>query len=229
MTPRIAILSTNADYYLMLSHVLSAAGYLTVLADGSDAALALITEKKIEVLLIDCQPASSILSDLSDRLKTSGHSTDVLIVALVAEGVPYIDILKAEVDESFIRPIKPEWLLSYLHGRLKAGPKDAAGRSAISGPDDLRLDAGARRALANDKPVGLSPIEFRILSTLMSIPGRVFGRPELIEAVWPKANFVDPRTVDVHVARLRRSLHEALGREVIRTVRGEGYAVDLKE
>jgi two-component system phosphate regulon response regulator PhoB len=51
----------------------------------------------------------------------------------------------------------------------------------------------------------------------------------LIEAVWPKANFVDPRTVDVHVARLRRSLHDALGREVIRTVRGEGYAVETKE
>ncbi|APO70618.1 response regulator CheY-like domain-containing protein (plasmid) [Rhizobium gallicum] len=229
MTPRIAILSMDADYYLMLSHVLLAAGYSTVLADGSEAALALIAEKKIEVLLIDCQPASSILSDLSDRLKASGHSTDVLVVALVAEGVPYIDILKAEVDESFIRPMKPEWLLSYLHGRLKGGTDVAAGRPAPSGPDDLRLDAGARRALANDKPVGLSPIEFRILSTLMSTPGRVFGRAELIEAVWPKANFVDPRTVDVHVARLRRSLHDALGREVIRTVRGEGYAVDMKE
>ncbi|APO79509.1 response regulator CheY-like domain-containing protein (plasmid) [Rhizobium etli 8C-3] len=227
MKPCIAILSTDADYYLMLSYVLDASGYETVLTDELDAALALIAGSKIVALLVDCQPESSLLSDLSSRLRAPDIESDVPVVALVSAGVRYIEILKAEVDESFIRPLKPERLLSYLHQRLNESGV-AVSRPAYAGASDLRLDADARRALANEKPVALSPIEFRILSTLMSAPGRVFGRPELIEAVWPQANFVDPRTVDVHVARLRRSLHDALGREVIRTVRGQGYAVDVK-
>ncbi|NLS07186.1 response regulator transcription factor [Rhizobium sp. P32RR-XVIII] len=222
----IAILSEDADYYLMLSHVLATDGYPSLLADGVETAIALIAEGKVAAVLVDCQPGSTVLSELSLRVRQESLDGNVLIIALVAGGVPFIDVLKSGADENFIRPLKPSGLLSYLHSRLGEG----SGADPLSAPPQhpgLRLDPDTRQAFADGSPVGLSPIEFRILSALMTTPGRVFTRLDLIEAVWPAGNFVDPRTVDVHVARLRRSLRKALGRDMIRTVRGEGYAVKV--
>ncbi len=220
----VAILSADADYFLMLAHVLGRDGYSPLLADTVEDAVALIDRQEATAVLVDCQPGSAMLADLSLRLKQERHPGNVLVIALVAGGVSFIDVLKSDVDESFIRPLNPERLLSYLHTHLDEEPEMANGLAAALHPD-FRLDLDARQALANGVPIGLSPIEFRILSTLLQVPGRVVGRPELIEAVWPQRNFVDPRTVDVHMARLRRALHRALGENLIRTVRGEGYAV----
>ena len=76
-------------------------------------------------------------------------------------------------------------------------------------------------------PVNLSPIEYRLLSALMGDAGRVLSRTELIAVAWPQKAFVEPRTVDVHIGRLRRALKRALGRDVIRTVPKIGYAIDI--
>ena len=224
MKPGIAILSADADYYLMLSHVLSADGYATHLADDVEAAVSLVTGNQVAAVVVDCQPGSTALAEISAEIRNQALAEETLLVALVAGGVPFMDVLKSAPSESFIRPLKPERLLSYLHAELGEG-RGLAGAANPEQPLGFRIDAEARQAFAGDEPVPLSPIEFKILSVLMTIPGRVFGRPELIGAVWPSRNFVDPRTVDVHVARLRRTLAKALGQNLIRTVRGEGYAI----
>lgn len=227
MKSGVAILSADADYYLMLAHILSTEGFRAHLADDIETALALIEERKVAAVIVDCKPDESLLSALSRQLRQDARTGETLVVALVSDGVPFIEVLKSGADENFIRPLKPERLLSYLNLRLGEAKYGAAVPSAAE-RRRLQLDADARQALADGLPVGLSPIEYRILSALMATPGRVFARQELIEAVWPAGNFVDPRTVDVHVARLRRSLQKALGSDVIRTVRGEGYAITLK-
>jgi two-component system phosphate regulon response regulator PhoB len=120
----------------------------------------------------------------------------------------------------------PERLLSYLHGEIGNSSGEASGR-LVPIFDDMKLDVSGRRVLVRGMPVNLSPIEFRLLSALMGDAGRVLSRAELISVAWPKSAFVEPRTVDVHIGRLRRALRRALGRDVIRTVPKEGYAIDV--
>ncbi|PDS99287.1 transcriptional regulator [Rhizobium sp. S9] len=218
------IVSQDADYYLMLSHILEEAGYTTVLIDVPSEAVPAAVERDAAAIIVDCQPGSQILADIASALKQRGPASEILLIALVAEKTAYLDILKANVDESFTRPMRPQRLLSYLNSVIGVSPDKMPGRLMF---DDMRLDAGGRRVLVRGEPVNLSPIEFRLLSALMDNAGRVLSRAELISIAWPQKAFVEPRTVDVHIGRLRRALKRALGRDVIRTVPKAGYAIDI--
>ncbi|MFW8586713.1 winged helix-turn-helix transcriptional regulator [Rhizobium beringeri] len=226
MSALLAIVSRDADYYLMLSYILRGAGYRTVLVDIPNEAVAIAEELDAAAIIVDCQPGSQILADIASGLKERGLAGNVTLIALVAERAAYLDILKANVDESFTRPMPPERLLSYLHGEIGNSSGEASGR-LVPIFDDMKLDVSGRRVLVRGMPVNLSPIEFRLLSALMGDAGRVLSRAELISVAWPKSAFVEPRTVDVHIGRLRRALRRALGRDVIRTVPKEGYAIDV--
>ncbi|MDR9774728.1 winged-helix domain-containing protein [Rhizobium hidalgonense] len=226
MTELLVIVSRDADYYLMLSYILKEAGYRAMLVDVPSEAVAIAEESEAAAIIVDCQPGSQILANIASGLKERELTSDITLIALVAEKAAYLDILKANVDESFTRPMPPERLLTYLHGAI-GNPLDELAKRPVPMFDEMRLDAGARRVLVRGAPVNLSPIEFRLLSALMNDAGRVFSRAELIDIAWPKRAFVEPRTVDVHIGRLRRALKRALGRDVIRTVPKVGYAIDV--
>ncbi|EJC71717.1 response regulator with CheY-like receiver domain and winged-helix DNA-binding domain [Rhizobium leguminosarum bv. trifolii WSM2012] len=226
MTELLVIVSRDADYYLMLSYILKEAGYRAMLVDVPSEAVAIAEESEAAAIIVDCQPGSQILANIASGLKERELTSDITLIALVAEKAAYLDILKANVDESFTRPMPPERLLTYLHGAI-GNPLDELAKRPVPMFDEVRLDAGARRVLVRGAPVNLSPIEFRLLSALMNDAGRVFSRAELIDIAWPKRAFVEPRTVDVHIGRLRRALKRALGRDVIRTVPKVGYAIDV--
>jgi two-component system phosphate regulon response regulator PhoB len=226
MSELLAIVSRDADYYLMLSHILKEAGYRTTLVDIPSEAVPTAEERDAAAIIVDCQPGSQILSDIAFSLKERGLASEVTLIALVAEKTAYLDILKANVDESFTRPMRPERLLSYLHGAIGDSSDEARSR-LLPIFDDMKLDAEGRRVLVRGTPINLSPIEFRLLSALMGDAGRVLSRTELIGIAWPQGAFVEPRTVDVHIGRLRRALRRALGRDVIRTVPKVGYAIDI--
>ena len=226
MSELLAIVSRDADYYLMLEHILKVAGYRTMLVDISSEAIATAEEHDAAAIIVDCQPGSPILAEIASGLKERGLASDITLIALVAEKAAYLDILKANVDESFTRPMRPERLLSYLHAAIGNSSNETTSRP-VPIFDDMKLDAGGRRVLVRGAPVNLSPIEFHLLSALMGGAGRVLSRAELIVAAWPKNAFVEPRTVDVHIGRLRRALRRALGRDVIRTVPKIGYAIDI--
>ncbi|MBX5106011.1 DNA-binding response regulator [Rhizobium lentis] len=226
MSERLVIVSQDADYYLMLAYILKEAGYRPTLVDIPSEAVAIAEEGEAAAIIVDCQPGSQSLADIATGLKERDLASGVTLVALVAEKAAYLDILKANVDESFTRPMPPERLLSYLYGAI-GNPGDKATKRFVPMSHELSLDAGARRVLVRGAPVSLSPIEFRLLSALMTDAGRVFSRAELIGIAWPQRAFVEPRTVDVHIGRLRRALKRVLGRDVIRTVPKVGYAIDI--
>ncbi|EJZ20263.1 response regulator transcription factor [Rhizobium sp. Pop5] len=226
MSELLAIVSRDADYYLMLEHILKEAGYRTMLVDIPSEAVATAEDRDAAAIIVDCQPGSPILADIASDLRERGRASDVTLIALVAEKAAYLDILKANVDESFSRPMRPARLLSYLHGAIGNSSSERTSRP-VAIFDDMKLDAGGRRVLVRGAPVNLSPIDFHLLSALMGDAGRVLSRAELIGAAWPKNAFVEPRTVDVHIGRLRRALRRALGRDVIRTVPKVGYAIDI--
>ena len=226
MSALLAIVSRDADYYLMLSYILRGAGYRTVLVDIPNEAVMTAAERGAAAIIVDCQPGSQVLTDIASGLAEKGLAENLTLIALVAEKAAYLNILKADVDESFARPLPPERLLSYLHDKI-GNSSDEMPSHLVPIFDDMKLDVGGRRVLVRGMPVNLSPIEFRLLSALMGDAGRVLSRTELIAVAWPKSAFVKPRTVDVHIGRLRRALKRALGRDVIRTVPKEGYAIDI--
>ncbi|MBB3137030.1 two-component system phosphate regulon response regulator PhoB [Rhizobium pisi] len=226
MSALLAIVSRDADYYLMLSYILRGAGYRTVLVDIPNEAVMTAAERGAAAIIVDCQPGSQVLTDIASGLAEKGLAENLTLIALVAEKAAYLNILKADVDESFARPLPPDRLLSYLHDKI-GNSSDEMPSHLVPIFDDMKLDVGGRRVLVRGMPVNLSPIEFRLLSALMGDAGRVLSRTELIAVAWPKSAFVEPRTVDVHIGRLRRALKRALGRDVIRTVPKEGYAIDI--
>ncbi|MCW1410892.1 winged-helix domain-containing protein [Rhizobium johnstonii] len=227
MSELLAIVSQDADYYLMLSYILKGAGYRTMLVDIPSEAVATAVDRDAAAIIVDCQPGSQILADIASGLKERGLASDVTLIALVAEKAAYLDILKANVDESFTRPMPPERLLSYLHGTIGNSSEATSRLAPIF--EDVKLDVSSRRVLVRGTPVNLSPIEFRLLSALVGDAGRVLSRAELIAIAWPPTVFVEPRTVDVHIGRLRRALKRVLGRDVIRTVPKEGYAFEISQ
>ncbi|MDK4732035.1 response regulator transcription factor [Rhizobium sp. CNPSo 3490] len=225
MSELLVIVSQDADYYLMLSHILEEAGYTTALIDVPSEVVSAAAERDAAAIIVDCQPGSPILADTASSMKERGLVSEVILIALVAEKTSYLDILKANVDESFARPMRPQRLLSYLSSVIGISPDKTPGRIPRVF-DDMKLDVGGRQVLVRGKPVDLSPIEFRLFSALMDNAGRVLSRAEMINIAWPQSAFVEPRTVDVHIGRLRRALKRALGRDVIRTVPKVGYVID---
>jgi two-component system phosphate regulon response regulator PhoB len=230
MTSLITICSRDPDYYLLLSHILQEKGYRTSITASAAEVMDEIAVRGVGAVLVDCQPGSQLIPELAAALKSEERAAATPVVALVAPGAGnlYLDVLKAGFSESFIRPLAPDHLLSYLRRALPS-QDDPGSRRAATGfvHGTITIDIDARRATANGQLLALSPTEFRLLQELLSVPGRVFSRKELIAAAWPEARFVDPRTVDVHIGRLRRELRNAMRRDVIRTLRSEGYAIEV--
>lgn len=228
--PLILIWSKDADFYLLLSYILLTEGFETAIASDEDI-VAQTSGRPVRVVVLDGGRNSANAAALCTTLKSNEATSRIPTVALVSSGEDrhYIELLRAGIDESFVRPVSPAHLIAYLRSILPADQPsadvDRGSRSLSFG--DLEMLAERRTIVHNGSRIELSPIEFRLLRHLFDSPGRVFSRTELIEAAWPPNLIVQPRTVDVHMGRLRRSLQKLTGRALIRTVRAAGYAVEF--
>ncbi|WP_235983994.1 response regulator transcription factor [Mesorhizobium neociceri] len=230
MKPRVLICSQDAEFYLFLSHILEVDGFATEPAGGAKEALALADERDFQAVVLDCGPAGITGSAICARLKREPRTGGLPIIALISPGAEnqHLNLLKAGIDESLVRPIAPAKLLDWLHTKL-ALPKPGAngaenGQWLSCGGLEMRLDA--HRVRGNGHEIHLGPIEFNVLRLLLETPGRVFNRDELIGAAWPANIHVGPRTVDVHISRLRKALQAASPTFVIRTIRSAGYSLE---
>ncbi|WP_158268998.1 response regulator transcription factor [Ensifer sp. NM-2] len=142
----------------------------------------------------------------------------------------HLDLIRAGVAERFHRPLAPRRLIEYLQRLLPdRAPLEQDKRGAtILRFAEIRVDVATHRVFCAEQEVHLPPLEFKLLVLLMRQQGQVCSRVQLIEAAWPPGVFVEPRTVDVHVGRLRRSLRQRLNRDPIRTVRSIGYALSQR-
>ena len=132
--------------------------------------------------------------------------------------------LATGADDYIVKPFSVPELLARIRALLRrASPERVATVLAIG---DLELDREKKRVSRSSRPVDLGPTEFRLLEFLMERPGRVFSREQLLDGVWGSDVYIDERTVDVHVGRLRKALNRGHGADPIRTVRGAGYSLD---
>lgn len=228
MKPLIAICSQDADFYLFLSHILEVDGFACSLASSIDDVLALVAEKPVQAVLLDCRPDNQLAAQ-SAGLKQDVRTGALPCVAVVHAGaeVQHIQLLRSGVDECFIRPFAPIKLLEYLRAVLATGRTRGHGphSSKLLAYGDVEMQVDTHRVRCADREISLGPIEFKLLRHLLENPERVISRNELIGVAWPSSTSVGARTVDVHISQLRRLLKPCSQGAAIRTVRLAGYAL----
>jgi two-component system phosphate regulon response regulator PhoB len=229
MKPLIVIYSQDAEFYLVLSHILEVDGFASVLAGSVEETLELAAETQVQAVVLDCRPDNEVAAGCA-RLKQHPRTSTVLVIALIASGAEsqHIELLKSGIDECFFRPMAPAKLLDYLRSWLVTArpprPGTEVGRLLSYGDIEMQLDT--HRVRRNGREIMLGPIEFKLLRYMLENPEKVLSRAELIEFAWPGNVYVGTRTVDVHISRLRKSLKEASRSDIIRTVRLAGYALE---
>lgn len=230
MRPLILIGSTDSDYFLLLEHVLDVEGFETIFGRSVEEIVYLATECHPYAILLDCRTASFSASQACQHLKKEPRTAGISTIALIGPGAEsqYDDLLKAGIDENFVRPIAPARLLDFLRTRARGNRsffKKATSDVSLSYAG-IEMNAETRRVSRNGIDIHLGPIEFRLLQHLMRNPERVCGREELVANAWPRNIHVEPRTVNVHIGRLRKALRLDGSADPIRTVRSAGYTLD---
>ena len=160
------------------------------------------------------------------RLRGRAETRNVPIIMLTARGeeTDRIRGLDTGADDYVVKPFSLPELIARIQALLRrAKPGHVAGLLAAG---DLELDRTTRRVRRAGAELHLGPTEFRLLEFLMQAPGRVYSRAQLLDAVWGRDVYIDERTVDVHVGRLRKAITPANAKDPLRTVRGAGYAFD---
>jgi two-component system phosphate regulon response regulator PhoB len=159
------------------------------------------------------------------QLKTRESTRHIPVIMLSArsEEVDTVRGLETGADDYVIKPYNLRELMARVRTQLRRTRPAAAG--ALLSFDDIQLDPERHRVSRAGSELKLGPTEYRLLTTLLEKPGRVFSRDQLLDHVWGRDIYVDTRTVDVHIARLRKALTREGGGDPIRTVRGAGYAL----
>ncbi|MDP1641969.1 MAG: phosphate regulon transcriptional regulator PhoB [Phenylobacterium sp.] len=228
MTPHILVAEDEDSLATLLNYNLEKEGYaVAVAADGEDA-LMMINEKLPDLILLDWMLPKVSGIEVCRRLRARTETRNIPIIMLTARGeeTDRIRGLDTGADDYIVKPFS----MSELSARIRAvlrrlRPGLAEDRVRIG---DLVIDRVAHRVRRGGQEIHLGPTEFRLLDYLMQHPGRVFSREQLLDAVWGSDVYVEARTVDVHVGRLRKALNREAAADPIRTVRSAGYSLDLE-
>lgn len=209
----------------VLSYNLTAEGFEVMVASNGDEALEAVAETAPDLILLDWMMPHVSGIEVCRRLKARPETRGIPIIMLSArsEEVDKVRGLETGADDYVIKPYSVVELMARLRAQLRRVRPSTAG--IVLEWSDIRLDPETHRVYRGDKVLKLGPTEFRLLTTFMEKPGRVFSRELLLDRVWGRDIYVDTRTVDVHVGRLRKALMAEGGDDPLRTVRGAGYSL----
>lgn len=226
MSPLILIVEDEAAIATLLRYNLEREGFRVVEARDGEEALVVAAESKPDLVILDWMLPLLSGIEVCRRLRRQGGAQAMPIILLTARGEEADKIrgLNSGADDYITKPFSPSELTARVRAVLRrARPATDAEQLRL---DDIELDIAAHRVRRSTRDVHLGPTEFRLLRYLMEHPGRVFSREQLLDAVWGSDVYVEPRTVDVHIRRLRKALNLDHERDPIRTVRSAGYALD---
>jgi two-component system phosphate regulon response regulator PhoB len=226
VNPLILLVEDEAPLVTLLRYNLEEAGFeVNDAADGEEALMS-VKERKPDLILLDWMlPAVSGL-EVCRQLRRKPETRDVPIIMLTAKGeeADRIRALDSGADDYVTKPFSPAELIARVRAVMRRT------RPALSEEvmhyADITMDLAAHRVSRDGIAVHLGPTEFRLLRHFLEHPGRVFSREQLLDAVWGHDVYVEPRTVDVHIRRLRKVLNGDTQTDLIRTVRSAGYALD---
>jgi len=209
----------------VLAYNLEAEGFDVTRAASGDEALVVVDEIEPDLILLDWMLPGVSGIEICRRLKSRTTLRDVPIIMISArtEEVDRVRGLETGADDYVVKPYSVVELMARVRSQLRRTRPATVGQRLEY--DDIVLDSETHKVTRGDRPVRLGPTEFRLLSTFMEKPGRVWSREQLLDRVWGRDIYVDTRTVDVHIGRLRKSLCQHGGDDPVRTVRGAGYAL----
>lgn len=219
---RILIVDDEPSIRDMLAFALGGAGFETSrAADGKETLLA-IAEQQPDLILLDWMLPGISGVELARRLRKDQKTAEIPIILLTAktEEDDKIQGLDAGADDYITKPFSTRELVSRIKAVLRRANPHAG---EILQVDDLRVDTGCHRVNINDSAIEIGPTEYRLLTFFMSHPERVYSRNQLLDHVWGSNVYVEERTVDVHIRRLRKLLEPFNYDRFIQTVRGSGY------
>ena len=228
MSARILVVEDEEPLVLLLKYNLEAEGYAIDVAMRGDEAELMIEESAPDLVLLDWMLPGLSGIELCRRLRAREETRELPVIMLTARGeeAERIRGLRTGADDYVVKPFSVPELMARIKAMLRRASPEVI--SAVLKAGDIELDREAHRAYRSGRELKLGPTEFRLLEFFMRSPGRVFSREQLLDGVWGRDIYVDERTVDVHVGRLRKAINRGRERDPIRTVRGAGYALDDK-
>ena len=226
MKPRILLVEDEPPIVTLLRYNLEREGFEVVEANDGEEALLLATERKPDLVLLDWMLPQLSGIEVCRRLRRNADTRAVPIIMLTARGEEGDRIrgLESGADDYITKPFSPREVIARLRAVLRrANP--AISDEALQ-YRDINMDLAAHKVAHGTRTLKLGPTEFRLLRCFMEQPGRVFSREQLLDKVWGYDAAIEPRTVDVHIRRLRKALNGPDEVDLIRTVRSAGYALD---
>ncbi len=223
--PSVLVVEDEPAQREVLAYNLEAEGFGVSRAENGDEALMLVEEFNPDVIILDWMLPGVSGIEVCRRLKTNAGTRGIPIIMLTArsEEADRVRGLETGADDYVIKPYSVIELMARVRTQLRRVRPATVGERLEF--DDISLDSETHRVTRKDMEIKLGPTEFRLLSTFMEKPGRVWSREQLLDRVWGRDIYVDTRTVDVHIGRLRKALCRDGGNDPIRTVRGSGYAL----
>ena len=226
MKPLVLIVEDEAALVTMLRYNLEREGFAVCAASDGEEALMQIAERKPDVVLLDWMLPLVYGIEVCRQIRRAPASRTLPIVMLTARGEEGDRIrgLNSGADDYVVKPFSPAELIARLRAVMRRAQPTSV--EEVLRFADLAVDLVAHRVSRGGRPIHLGPTEFRLLRFLMQHPGRVFSREQLFDQVWGHDVYVEARTVDVHIRRLRKAINVGGALDLVRTVRSAGYALD---
>lgn len=223
--PCVLVVEDEGAQREVLKYNLEAEGFSVVMAENGDEALLLFEEEQPDLVVLDWMLPNVSGLEVCRRIKADPGKRGIPVIMLSArsEEVDRVRGLETGADDYVVKPYSVVELMARLRTQLRRTRPSTMGERMVY--EDIILDSAEHRVFRSGQSLHLGPTEFRLLSTLMEKPGRVWTREQLLDRVWGRDVYVDTRTIDVHVGRLRKALMIHGGGDPVRTVRGTGYAL----
>jgi two-component system phosphate regulon response regulator PhoB len=223
--PTVLIVEDEPAQREVLAYNLEAEGFRVVKAENGEEGLIMVDEETPDIIVLHWMLPNVSGIEVCRRLKTKSDTRSIPILMLSArsEEVDKVRGLETGADDYVVKPYSVIELMARVRAQLRRTRPATVGERLEF--EDIILDAETHRVTRDGEALKLGPTEFRLLSTFMEKPGRVWSREQLLDRVWGRDIYVDTRTVDVHIGRLRKALTRFGGSDPLRTVRGAGYAL----
>ncbi|MSP43458.1 MAG: phosphate regulon transcriptional regulatory protein PhoB [Alphaproteobacteria bacterium] len=227
MKPLILIAEDEPAQMELLRYNMEAADFRTIVANDGASALSLVDEEKPDLIVLDWMLPEMSGIEVCRRIRSRPETRAMPVIMLTARGEESDRVrgLETGADDYLVKPFSQAELVARIRALLRRSRPALTEEQLSYG--GIVMDTASHRVSRDNVPVQLGPTEFRMLRFLLERPGRVYSREQLLDQVWGRDVYVESRTVDVHIRRLRMALDVEGAPDIIRTVRGAGYALDV--
>ena len=225
IAPKIMVVEDEEPLCVLLRYNLEAEGYQVEVVNRGDEAELRLQENVPDLLVLDWMVPAISGIELCRRLRMRPETERLPIIMLTARGEESDRVrgLSTGADDYLVKPFSTPEFIARVRALLRRAKPEVL--SSVLKVGDIVLDREAHRVYRRKNEIRLGPTEFRLLEFLMQHPGRVFSRGQLLDNVWGETIYIDERTVDVHVGRLRKAVNNGRQADILRTIRGAGYAI----